>query len=116
MTIKNLSFLILLIVAVIAGCQSTGVIPMDQDSYMIGKKDGSPGLGVSLANKGEVYREANTFCQAKGLEVMTLRVTTTPARPAQLGSTELQFKCVPPGGSAQPLRREPDTVFEVRSP
>jgi len=100
----------------IAGCQSTGVIPMDQDSYMIGKKDGSPGLGVSLTNKAEVYREANTFCHSKGLEVMTLRVTTTPSMPAQLGATELQFKCVPPGGTAQPLVREPDTILEVRTP
>jgi hypothetical protein len=98
----------------ISGCQSTGVIPMDQDSYMIGKKDGSPGLGVSLTNKAEVYREANDFCRAKGLEVLTLQVTTTPARPAQLGSTELHFKCVAPGGTAQPLQKSPDTVIEIR--
>lgn len=78
----------------ISGCQSTGIIPMDRDSYMIGKKDGTPGLGVSLSNKADVYREANDFCRAKGLEVQTLEVTTTPARPGQLGSTELHFKCV----------------------
>lgn len=98
----------------VAGCQSTGVIPMDQDSYMIGKKDGSPGLGVSLSNKADVYREANDFCRAKGLEVKTLEVITTPARPAQLGSTELHFKCVLPGGTAQPLQKIPDTVIEIR--
>ena len=97
-----------------SGCQSTGVIPMDRDSYMIGKKDGTPGLGVSLSNKAEVYREANDFCQAKGLEVQTLEVITTPARPAQLGSTELHFKCVAPGGTAQPLQKTPDTVIEIR--
>ena len=99
---------------VLAGCASTGVIPVDSDSYMIGKKDGAPGLGVSLSNKAEVYREANDFCRAKGLEVKTLQVTTTPARPAQLGSTELQFKCVAPGSAAQPLPREPDQVIERR--
>ncbi len=87
---------------------------MDQDSYMIGKKDGSPGLGVSLTNKAEVYREANEFCKAKGMDVKTLQVTTTPARPAQLGSTELHFKCVAPGGTAQPLIREPDQIIENR--
>lgn len=75
---------------------------------MIGKKDGMPGLGVSLSNKAEVYREANEFCHSRGLEVKTLRVIVTPSRPAQLGSTELQFKCVEPGGSAEPLVREPD--------
>lgn len=102
------------IALLLAGCQSTGVIPMDQDSYMIGKKDGTPGLGVSFSTKAEVYNEANAFCRAQGLEVKTLHLTTTPARPAQLGSTDLQFKCVPPGGTAQPLRKDPDTVIEVR--
>jgi hypothetical protein len=98
----------------IAGCASTGVIPMDQDSYMIGKKDGSPGLGVSLSNKAEVYREANEFCREKSLEVMTMEVITTPARLAQLGSTELRFKCVTPGGTSQPFKKTPDTVIEIR--
>lgn len=51
---------------------------------MIGKKDGAPGLGVSLTNKTEVYREANTFCRDKRLEVETLHVTTTPTRPGRL--------------------------------
>ena len=86
---------------------------MDRDSYMIGKKDGSPGLGVSLSNKADVYREANAFCQQKGLEVETLHLITTPARPAQLGSTELQFRCTAPGGIARPLVKEPDTVIEI---
>ena len=52
-----------------AGCQSTGVIPMDQNSFMIAKKDGTPGLGVSFTNKAEVYQEAGNFCKLKGLEV-----------------------------------------------
>lgn len=98
----------------LVGCLSTGVIPMDQDSYYIGKKDGSPGLGVSLSNKTEVYKEANAFCREKGLEVMVLRETVTPSAPARLGSTELHFKCVPPGGTAQPLVKDADTVIEIR--
>ena len=47
------------IFSILVGCASTVVIPLDQDSYMIGNKDGSPGLGVSLSNKAEVYAEAN---------------------------------------------------------
>ena len=99
----------------LAGCQSTGVIQMDLDSYMIGKKDGSAGIGVSLTNKAEVYREANVFCREKGLEVKTLHVTTTPAMPGRLGSTELQFRCVPPGGVAQPFTKESDQIIEIRN-
>lgn len=69
---------------------------MGDNSYMIGKKDGYPGVGVSLSVRAEVYDEATTFCKKKELEVKTLRITTLPAMPGQLGSTELQFKCVFP--------------------
>lgn len=99
---------------ILAGCQSTGVIPMSQDSYYIGKKDGSPGIGVSLSNKAEVYQEANAFCAKKGLEVKILRETITPAAPGRLGSTELHFKCVQPGSTAEPLVKDADTVIEVK--
>ncbi len=97
-----------------AGCQSTGVVPMSQDSYYIGKKDGSPGLGVSLSNKAAVYREAHAFCNKKGLDVFVLRETVTPSAPAKLGSTELQFKCAAQAGTAQPLVKDPDTVVEIK--
>lgn len=99
---------------VLTGCASTGVVNMDQDSYYIGKKDGSPGLGVSLSNKAEVYQEANAFCRKSGLEVKVLKEVVTAAAPARLGSTELYFKCVPIGGTAEPLQKEPDTIIEVR--
>lgn len=101
--------------ALLAGCASTGVIPIDQDAYMIGKKDASPGAGVSLSNKAAVYKEANEFCKSKGQEVKTLQVTTIPSMPAQLGSTELQFRCVTSGGAATPLVREADTIIEIRA-
>ena len=112
---KKLLSLSLISICLLAGCSSTGVIPMDRDSYMIGKKDGMPGLGVSLSNKADVYKEANEFCVKKGLEVQTLRVTTTPAQPGVLGYTELQFKCVQPGLTAQPLIPDPNAVIEIRS-
>ena len=111
--LKKISFIVMALLVI--GCSSTGVIPMDKDSYLIGKKDGTPGLGVSLTNKAEVYKEANEFCSSKGLEVETLSVTTTPARPAQLGSTELQFKCIPRGSTAKPLIREADKIIEIRN-
>ena len=88
------SFITLFTAICISGCQSTGVIQMDHDTYMIGKKDGTPGLGVSLSNKAEVYKEANSFCNEKGLKVETVKVVVLPAKVAKLGSTELEFKCV----------------------
>ena len=112
---KMLFVLLIIASGLLAGCSSTGIIPMDRDSYMIGKKDGMPGLGISLSNKAEVYKEANEFCVNKGLEVQTLRVTTTSAQPGVLGYTELQFKCVPRGSTAQPLIPDPNTVIEIRN-
>ena len=88
---------------------------MSQNSYFIGKKDGSPGIGISLTNKAEVYQEANEFCNKKGLEVKTLRETVIPAAPARLGSTELHFKCVKVGGEAEALTKDPDTVIQIKN-
>lgn len=102
------------ILALSYGCSSTGVVSMSQDSYYIGKKDGSPGVGVSLSNKAEVYQEAHAFCNAKKLELYVLRETVTPSAPGQLGSSELHFKCVEPGGTAQPLEKDPDIVIQVK--
>ena len=102
-----------LVALFIVSCSSTGVIPMSQDSYFIGKKDGSLGIGISLSNKAEVYQEATAFCNKKRLEVFTLRETVTPSAPGRLGSTELHFKCVQPGGTAQPLVKEADKVINV---
>jgi len=45
------------------------------------KKDGSPGLGGALGNKAAVYREADTFCRQKGLEVKTLNERLRQRRP-----------------------------------
>jgi hypothetical protein len=97
--LNRIAFLFLVSV-ILSACQSTGVIPMDHGTYMIGKKDGSPGLGVSLSNKAEVYdsnkaevyEEANAFCHDKGLEIKTIKVTVLAAKLAKLGSTEMEFK------------------------
>ncbi len=90
------------------GCSSTGVVPMSQDSYFIGKKDGSPGIGVSLSNKAAVYQEANEFCSKKNLEVLTLDETVISTVPGRLGSTELHFKCVQQGGASETIVEDTD--------
>lgn len=80
----------------LAGCASTGVIPTGQNTYTISKKDGSPGVGVSLGDKVTVYKEAGSFCKSKGLEVKTITFDQTPTYPFHLGVTELEFSCVAP--------------------
>ena len=91
------------VLIIVAACASTGVISVGDNAYMIGKKDGSPGLGVSLSTKAAVYAEAAAFCSeqmgyinpSKTLVVETVKIDTIPAKLAQLGSTELIFRCVP---------------------
>ncbi|MCG2572176.1 hypothetical protein LVY74_01210 [Acinetobacter sp. ME22] len=78
----------------ITGCSSTGVVPIGQNSYFIGKKDGTPGIGISLKNKAYVYQEANLFCSTMHKEIFVLSEITIPTLPARLGSTELRFKCI----------------------
>jgi len=96
------------------GCKSTGVVELGQDSYYIGKKDGSPGLGISLSNKAAVLKEARTYCANKNLEMKVLKETVTAAAPARLGSTELEFSCIPVGSLATPIEEKPDTIIEKR--
>jgi hypothetical protein len=95
LNLLNIKNLIFISAVFLSACASTGVIPTSQDSFMIGKKDGTPGLGISLSNQADVYKEANSFCIEKGMQVETLNLIVIPAAPAKLGSTELHFKCVP---------------------
>lgn len=110
----NSKILVLTLAVLVTGCASTGVIKMGENYYMLGKKDGAPGLGISLSNKAAVYSEANEFCVRQSLEVQVIREVVLPARPAQLGSTEIQFKCVPRGAESAPLKKEADKVIEIR--
>lgn len=105
---------ILLGIIFLVGCKSTGVVPIGQNSYYVGKKDGSPGLGVSLENKAAVYKEASQFCAEQNLEIKILKETVTPAAPAKLGSTELEFSCIPLGTLATPTEQKPNRIIEKR--
>ena len=82
-------------VAVLAGCVSSGPVLMGKDTYMISKQ--SPGgLMMSTSNiKIEIIREAHTFCasQNKLLQVTnTSEVTELPV--IRLPSAEVQFMCL----------------------
>src|SRR5438309_7057323 len=42
-----------------AGCSSTGIVPMDRDTYMVSKRSAQVGFGPPLGVKADVYEEAN---------------------------------------------------------
>jgi hypothetical protein len=91
----------------LAACGSTGVIPMDRDSYMIGKRSAQMGVGMPVGTKADVYTEANAFCSAQDKMVNTIQLDMTPSMPASPGSVTLQFTCISRGSAtAQPMQHE----------
>lgn len=79
----------------VAGCASTGVVPMDKGTYLISKKSPQVGFGPPVAIKGEVYSEANQFCATKdGKAVETLKYEETNAGFARSAAVALEFRCV----------------------
>jgi hypothetical protein len=83
-----------LCVAVLAGCASTGIVPMDSGVYMMSKKSAQVGFGPPVGIKGEAYAEANDFCARKGQTVQTTRYEETNAGFARSAAVALEFRCV----------------------
>ena len=81
--------------AFLAGCASTGIVPMDSGVYMLSKKSAQVGFGPPVGIKGEVYAEANEFCARTGQSVQTTRYEETNAGFARSAAVALEFRCVP---------------------
>jgi hypothetical protein len=81
--------------SVLTACSSTGVVPMDRDTYLISKKSPQIGFGPPIGIKGEVYTEANAFCGKDGKAVETLKYEETNSSFARSAAVALEFRCVP---------------------
>ena len=86
--------LLIVAVAAVAGCASTGVIPVDKDTYMVSQRSAQVGFGPAIEAKADVYREANDFCKKQSKKVETVNFENTNSGFARPGSAALQFKCV----------------------
>lgn len=83
------------IVALMAGCASTGVVPIGEDTYMLAKTSAACGFRSASGTKAKLYEEAGAFCRKQGKTVRTVEVTGKDGVPfARCASAELQFKCV----------------------
>jgi len=83
-----------ILVLVLAGCASTGVVPMDKDTYLVSEKWPQVGFGPPVGLKAEVYQQANEFCATKGKKVETVSFESVNSGLARSGSASLQFRCV----------------------
>lgn len=84
----------LVVVAAMLGCASTGVVPMNQGTYLIAKKSAQVGFGPPIAAKAEVYSEANEFCAKEGKAAETLKLDETHSGFARSAAVSLEFRCV----------------------
>ena len=75
-------------------CASTGVIPKDKDTFLIAKKSPQVGFGPPIGIKGEVYAEANEFCERDGKAVETIKLDETNSGFAKAAAISLEFRCV----------------------
>ena len=80
--------------ALLAGCASTGIVPMDKGTYLIAKKSAQVGFGPPIGIKGEAYTEANDFCSKEGKAVETLKYEETNAGFARSAAVSLEFRCI----------------------
>jgi hypothetical protein len=79
------------------GCFSTGIVPMDKDTYMVAKRASQVGLGPPIGPKADVYRQATAFCGKQGKVVETITLDLTNSAIAQPGAASLQFRCINDG-------------------
>lgn len=82
---------------IICGCASTGVVPIDKDTYMIGKRSAQLGFGPPVGAQADVYREAGAFCAKQNKKVETIELKITDSGFARPGSVTLYFRCVGDG-------------------
>jgi hypothetical protein len=95
------AFLVILLIAefsiIFCGCASTGVVPMDKGTYLIGKRDAQVGFGPPVAAEADVYREASTFCAKQNKIVETIKIELTDSGFGRPASASLHFRCVSDG-------------------
>ena len=87
--------MLLLAFSMVGGaCSSTGVIPMDRDTFMIAKDRAAPGASGARV-LAEIYVEANAHCATTSRGVETIHSESVDPIPfVRAGSAKLEFRCV----------------------
>lgn len=78
----------------LAACSSTGIVPMDGETYMVSKRSAQVGFGPAVGAKADIYREANDFCAKQNKKVKTVSLEMTDSGFARPASASLQFQCM----------------------
>lgn len=90
-------FFVLADLTILAGCASTGVVPVGDGVYIISKQSAAGIFGTPIGVEADIYRQANAFCASRHQVLETVDVQTQNAVPfAHEGSATLHFRCIPP--------------------
>ena len=78
----------------LAGCASSGVIPMDGDLLLLTKGMSGPGVSGDEV-LADLYKEANAHCATSGKAIQTVSSETLDPIPfVRTGRAKLLFRCV----------------------
>jgi hypothetical protein len=113
----DMKFWISLIAIALAGCASTGPVPIGKDTYMISKQNAAGAFGTSGAVKADIIREGSAFCVSSGKVFQLVSSAGKEASYTSNPVAEISFMCLSEGDPeiARPkLRKEADAVIEVR--
>ena len=79
----------------LAGCSSTGVIPMDKGAFMLSKQSAGGAFVTGEQVKAELYVEANAHCAKTGQVVETIKADAKNAVPlVRMTQASLEFRCI----------------------
>lgn len=100
---------------VLAGCASSGPVPMGQDTWYITKQS-STGFNSAASVKADLYREANDYCVSQGRQLQPISDSGVDGQPGRaLANAQVTFRCLLAGDpelSRPVLKPRPDIVIE----
>jgi hypothetical protein len=87
--------ILLLIVLVLTGCASTGVVHTGNNEYMISKTDYGDTWSEGAKVLAKLYVEANEFCAQKIMALERISEESAPGRVfVRNASATLRFRCI----------------------
>ena len=93
---KRLTLICLgLLLSILAGCSTTGVVPIGEGAYMAAKRNAGGIFSSANAMKDELFKEANAFCAGQQKKPVVVEVITLNGIPfiRSRHYAEIQFRC-----------------------
>jgi hypothetical protein len=92
-------FFVLSIILLVSGCASnSGVMPIGKDSFMVSRQAASGFSGMGTL-KAEAFQEGNEYCESKGkiFQVISTQDASPPYIFGNFPKSEVQFRCLDKG-------------------